>query len=244
RRAISYPMRPMSASRCARTASDEPSEMDMTNRNPRSIATTVWFTLPPSKIREAPADRDVRPEATAASWSARSRGKPSDIARRSPSAETTPVWGDPGVVSPQSVINQLSFCPAWLIRRTLTLLVVRAVRAEALAVRFTARAAAPLDTATQVAQPAPDVFRGAGDLGACLRCGFGGSLDQIGLGDPSRQTGGGHSARLGLPERRGLLPALVVRRTPAAVAVALRDGGRRLLGHAPCAARAVRAVHG
>src|SRR5690606_33555141 len=219
-------------------ASDEPSEMDMMNRNPRSISTTVWFTLPPSKIREAPAVRDVRPEATAASWSARSRGKPSDIARRSPSAETTTVWDTPGVLSTKLVINQFRFCAAWLIGLTLTLLVVGAVRTEALAVRFTACVAAPLDTAPQVAQPAPDVLRGAGDLGASLGSGFGGTLDQVGLGHPPRQTRGGHSARLGLPQLRGLLPALVVRRTPAAaVAVVLRRRGRRLLARVPRAAR-------
>src|SRR6476620_5648225 len=66
-------------------------------------------------MREAPAVREVRPEATAASWSARSRGKPSDIARRSPSAETTTVWDTPGVLSAKLVINQLRFCAAWLI---------------------------------------------------------------------------------------------------------------------------------
>src|SRR5690606_23383149 len=238
RRAISYPMRPMSASGCASTASDEPSEMDMMKRNPRSISTTVWFTLPPSKSREAPAVRDVRPEATAASWSARSRGKPSDIARRSPSAETTTVWDTPGVLSTKLVINQFRFCAAWLIGLTLTLLVVGAVRTEALAVRFTACVAAPLDTAPQVALPAPGVLRGAGDLGASLGSGFGGARDQVGLGHPPRQTRGGHSARLGLPQLRGLLPALVVRRTPAAaVAVVLRRRGRRLLARVPRAAR-------
>src|SRR5690606_34995522 len=59
-----------------------------------------------------------------------------------------------------------------------------------------------------------------------------------GLGHPPRQTRGGHSARLGLPQLRGLLPALVVRRTPAAaVAVVLRRRGRRLLARVPRAAR-------
>ncbi|CAM5367679.1 hypothetical protein SFUMM280S_06430 [Streptomyces fumanus] len=71
--------------------------------------------MPPSKIRDAPAVREVSPEATAASWSARSRGKPSDIARRSPSADTTTVWDTPGVLSTKFVINQLRFCAAWLI---------------------------------------------------------------------------------------------------------------------------------
>src|SRR5882757_9440260 len=159
-------MRPMSASGCARTASDEPSETDMMKRNPRSISTTVWFTLPPSKMRDAPAVSEVRPDATAASWSARSRGKPSDIARRSPSAETTTVWDTPGVLSTKLVINQFRFCAAWLIGLTLTLLVVGAVRTEALAVRVrvTTCVASLLYAAAQVAQPAPDVLRGAGDL--------------------------------------------------------------------------------
>src|SRR3954463_10852995 len=106
-------------------------------------------------MREAPAVSEVRPEATAASWSARSRGKPSDIARRSPSAETTTVWDTPGVLSTKLVINQFRFCAAWLIGLTLTLLVVGAIRAEALAIRVTACGAAPLDATAQVAQPAP-----------------------------------------------------------------------------------------
>src|ERR671920_2445208 len=110
-------------------------------------------------MREAPAVREVRPEATAANWSARSRGNPSEIARRSPSAETTTVCDTQGVLSTKLVINQFRFCAAWLIGLTLTLLVVGAVRTEALAVRFTACAAATLHAAAQVAQPAPDVLR-------------------------------------------------------------------------------------
>src|SRR6478672_216673 len=171
----------MSHSGWERTARDDPSETDMRKRKPRSISTTVWFTLPPSKMRDAPAVNEVSPDATAASWSARSRGKPSDIARRSPSAETTTVWDTPGVLSTKLVINQFRFCAAWLIGLTLTLLVVGAVRTEALTVRFTACAggtASALDASAQVAQPAPDVLRGAGDLWAALGGGLGGSLDQ------------------------------------------------------------------
>src|SRR6476660_3348587 len=147
----------MSHSGCASTAREEPSETDMMKRKPRSISTTVWLTLPPSKMREAPAVSEVRPEATAASWSARSRGNPSDIASSRPSAETTTVWDTPGVLSTKLVINQFRFCAAWLIGLTLTLLVVGAVRTEALTVRFTACAggtASALDASAQVAQPA------------------------------------------------------------------------------------------
>src|ERR1700752_446579 len=154
----------MSHSGWARTARDDPSETDIRKRNPRSISTTACATVPPSKIGDAPAVREVNPDSTAASWSARSRGKPSDIARRSPSAETTTVCDTPGVLSTKLVINQFRFCAAWLIGLTLTLLVVGAVRTEALAVRFTSRTAAPLDAPAQVAQPAPDVLGSAGDL--------------------------------------------------------------------------------
>src|SRR3954470_477197 len=235
----------MSHSGCASTARDEPSETDIRKRKPRSISTTVWFTAPPSKMRDAPAVSEVRPDATAASWSARSRGNPSDIARRSPSAETTTVCDTPGVLSTKLVINQFRFCAAWLIGLTLTLLVVGAVRAEALTVRIAAGIAAPLDTATQIAQPAPDVLGSTGDRWAPLRGGFGGSLDQVGLGHPPRQTGGGDPARLGLPELGGLLPPRVVGRAPGfAAAVALRRGGRRLLVRVPRAVRAVGAAPG
>ncbi len=72
-------------------------------------------TAPPSKMRDAPEVSEVSPDATAASWSARSRGKPSDMARSSPSAETTTVWDTPGVLSTKLVINQFRFCAAWLI---------------------------------------------------------------------------------------------------------------------------------
>ena len=151
-------------------------------------------------MREAPAVSEVRPEATAASWSARSRGNPSDIARRSPSAETTTVWDTPGVLSTKLVINQFRFCAAWLIGLTLTLLVVGAVRTRSPAVRVTTCVASLLDAASQVAQPAPDVLRGAGDLGAALRGRLRRALDQIGLGHPPGQTGRGDPARLRLPE--------------------------------------------
>src|SRR6201989_1022179 len=143
----------MSHSGWERTAKDEPSETDMRKRKPRSISTTVWATVPPSKIREAPAVSEVRPEATAASWSARSRGKPSDMASRSPSAETTTVWDTPGVLSTKLVINQLRFCAAWLIGLTLTLLVVGTARALARSVHVGPRVAAALDPAPQVAEP-------------------------------------------------------------------------------------------
>src|SRR3954454_3908165 len=184
----------MSHSGWERTARDDPSETDIRKRKPRSISTTVCATVPPSKMREAPAVSEVRPEATAASWSARSRGKPSDIARRRPAADATTVWDTPGVLSTKLVINQFRFCAAWLIGLTLTLLGGGAVRTEALTVRFTAGVAAPLDTATQIAHPAPDVLGSAGDRWAPLGGGFGGSLDQVGLGHPPRQTGGGDPA--------------------------------------------------
>lgn len=80
------------------------------------------------------------------------------------------------------VINQLRFCAAWLIGLTLTLLVVGAVRTEALAVRVTTCIASLLDAAAQVAQPAPDVLGSAGDLGAALWGRFRGSSTRLALG--------------------------------------------------------------
>src|SRR5918999_137140 len=143
-------------------------------------------------MRDAPAVSEVRPDATAASWSARSRGNPSDIARRSPSAETTTVWDTPGVVSTKWVINQFRFCAAWLIGLTLTLLVVGAFMAAVAAARtlrgrtvaVTAFGTPSLHAAGEPAQPAPDVLGSAGDLGAALRGLLGGTLDQVGPGHP------------------------------------------------------------
>src|ERR671924_639553 len=50
----------------ASTARQEPSLMDMTNRKPRSISTTVCLTRPPSKQRAAPWVRLDSPDAWAA----------------------------------------------------------------------------------------------------------------------------------------------------------------------------------
>src|SRR6478752_1506893 len=158
-------------------------------------------------MREAPAVREVRPDATAASWSARSRGKPSDIARRSPSADTTTVWDTPGVLSTKLVINQLRFCAAWLIGLTLTLLVVGITCVRP-------RGTSPQDPTAQVAQPAPHVLRGAGDLWAALLGLLRRALDQVGLGHAPGETGRSDPARLRVPELLGPLPALVVRRAP------------------------------
>src|SRR5258708_4110735 len=104
----------MSQSEEASTASTEPSLIAMTNRKPRTISTTVWVTAPPSKIRAAPWVRLDRPEATAASWSARSRGKPLETASSRPSEETTTVCATPGTRSTKLVISQLRFWAAWL----------------------------------------------------------------------------------------------------------------------------------
>src|SRR6185437_340635 len=104
----------MSQSEEASTASTEPSLIAITNKKPRTISTTVWVTAPPSKIRAAPWVRLDRPEATAASWSARSRGKPLDTASSRPSEETTTVCATPGTRSTKLVISQLRFCAAWL----------------------------------------------------------------------------------------------------------------------------------
>src|SRR5579883_1811652 len=104
----------MSQSEDASTARTEPSLIAITNRKPRTISTTVWVTAPPSKIRAAPWVRLDRPEATAASWSARSRGKPLETASSRPSDETTTVCATPGTRSTKLVISKLRICAAWL----------------------------------------------------------------------------------------------------------------------------------
>src|SRR6266511_3509998 len=79
----------------------------MTNRNPRSISTTVCLTLPPLKQRVAPSVRLARPEAMAASWSALGRSRWSDTATGNPSAETTMAWATPGVALAKLPTSQL-----------------------------------------------------------------------------------------------------------------------------------------
>src|SRR6202035_621492 len=63
----------MSQSSDASTARLDPSLTAITSSTPRRISTIVWVTGPPSKTRAAPCVRLVKPEVTAASWSARPR---------------------------------------------------------------------------------------------------------------------------------------------------------------------------
>src|SRR6266536_781315 len=104
----------MSHWRVARTASTDPSLIDMTNRKPFSISTTVWFTLPPPKYLAAPWVRLDSPEATAASWSAVARSRSSERAMSRPSAETTIVWMTPGTFLTKFWTSQFRFCASLL----------------------------------------------------------------------------------------------------------------------------------
>src|SRR5215469_1059499 len=79
----------------------------MMTSTPRCISTTVWTTAPPSNTREAPWVRLVRPEVTAASWSARSCGNPAENASGSPSEDTTTACATSGTRSTKFVISQL-----------------------------------------------------------------------------------------------------------------------------------------
>src|SRR6185312_11486457 len=90
----------------ARTDRHEPSLMDMSSTMPRSISTTVCTTPPASKQRAAPWVRLTKPDATAASWSARSRGSRSELVSRRPSAETTMACATPGTRSAKFETSQ------------------------------------------------------------------------------------------------------------------------------------------
>src|SRR6202020_1143751 len=100
----------MSQSADASTARLDPSLIAITSNRPRAISTTVWVTGPPSKTREAPWVKLVRPEVTAASWSTRSAGKPFEYARGSPSDETTMACATDGTLSTKVVLSQVG---AW-----------------------------------------------------------------------------------------------------------------------------------
>src|SRR5436305_9044777 len=80
----------------ASTASHDPSEIAMSSRNPPCISTTVWTTWPAEKHSAAPLVRLPSPDATAESWSARSRGSPDELAISRPSADTTAACATPG----------------------------------------------------------------------------------------------------------------------------------------------------
>src|ERR1700759_2458214 len=84
--------------------------MAMITSTPRCISTTVCTTAPPSNTREAPWVRLVSPEVTAASWSARSCGKPALNASGRPSEETTTACATSGTRSTKLVISQLRSC--------------------------------------------------------------------------------------------------------------------------------------
>src|SRR5699024_9734273 len=87
----------------------EPSLMAIRTITPSSISTTGSFTAPASKHRAAPWVRLTRPEATAASWSARSSGNRLDEVNNNPSAETTTACATPGTRSAKSLTSQ----PNW-----------------------------------------------------------------------------------------------------------------------------------
>src|SRR5215467_10433403 len=100
----------MSQSVEASTARTEPLLMAITSNSPASISTTVCTTDPASNTRAAPWVRLVRPEATAASWSARSCGKPSENASGRPSADTTIACATAGTRSTKLVMSQFRSC--------------------------------------------------------------------------------------------------------------------------------------
>src|SRR4030095_5830050 len=104
----------MSQDGAASTARQEPSLTDITSREPISLSTTLWVTVPPPKILAAPWVRLARPEATAASWSALARSRRSDTAISSPSAETTIECAPPGTLLAKLETSQLRFCASLL----------------------------------------------------------------------------------------------------------------------------------
>src|ERR1700722_12626800 len=88
----------------------EPLLIAMITSTPLCISTTVCTTAPPSNTRDAPCVRLVSPEVTAASWSARSWGKPALNASGSPSEDTTTACATSGTRSTKLVISQLRSC--------------------------------------------------------------------------------------------------------------------------------------
>src|SRR5579872_4552290 len=88
----------------------EPLLIAMMTSTPRCISTTVCTTAPPSNTRDAPWVRLVRPEVTAASWSARSWGNPALNASGRPSEDTTTACATSGTRSTKLVISQLRSC--------------------------------------------------------------------------------------------------------------------------------------
>src|SRR5215472_15019696 len=82
----------------------------MITSTPRCISTTVWTTAPPSNTLDAPWVRLVRPDVTAASWSARSCGNPAENASGRPSEDTTTACATSGTRSTKLVISQLRSC--------------------------------------------------------------------------------------------------------------------------------------
>src|SRR5436305_1990112 len=208
----------MSLSVAARVAMTEPSLMAITYRKPRAISTTVWVTAPPSKIRAEPWVRLARPLATAASWSARSRVRPSEDAISSPSEETTMVWATPGTRSTKFEINQLRLSASWLIP-----LMSRSSTLFGLAGQLLGVAAEGRQAAAYGLGGGGDPRR-RGDLGRAVGSGL--ARHQIRLRHPARQAAGGDSVADRMGERGGGLPSLVSRRGPGS-RVGLGLGHRR-----------------
>src|SRR5215218_6653133 len=193
--------------------------IDITNRKPRSISTTVCLTIPPSKQREAPRVRLDSPEAIAASWSARGRSRRSDSAIGRPSAETTIAWATPGVLLAKFVTSQLRLRASALSSGITPPLRSGSVLRPLADVGAAGDVAAALEPGAVAGQHAADLFGatsgGWGRLGL-LAGGLLASDDtrgevgprhppwQAGLGQPGARRGG---ARLVLrPGRHGRLP--------------------------------------
>src|SRR6185437_2208684 len=214
----------MSLSVAARVAMTEPSLIAITYRKPRAISTTVWVTAPPSKIRAEPWVRLASPLATAASWSARSRVRPSEDAMSSPSEETTMVWATPGTFSTKFEINQLRLSASWLIPLMSRSSTLFGLAGQLLGVAAEGRQA-----------PAHGLGRGReprrrSDLGRAVGPGLPGH--QIRLRHPARQPAGGSPVPDRVGQRGCGLPGVIARRGPGPRS-RLRFNPRRGRGRRP-----------
>src|SRR6266571_4779656 len=102
-----------------------------------AISTTVWLTVPASNRRAAPSVRLSRPEAMAASWSARSRSRRSDTATSRPSVETTAACATPAVLRTKLSTSQFRLWASLLSSMVMT--VPRSRRVGRWARRWTSR---------------------------------------------------------------------------------------------------------
>ena len=209
--------------------------MDMMKRNPRSISTTVWFTA--ATLEDAGRARGQRGQT-----GGDGRQLVGAVAREAfGHRQKESVGGDHHRVGhPGGVVHEVGDQPVQVLRRLAHRAHTNAPGCRCCQGRSPGRRSfhclrcVPAGRRGAGCSACPGRPRGRGRPGGRPGGSFRGALDQVGLGYPPRQAGGGDPARLGLRScsARCQRSSFAERQSLGAVAAAGVRAGRRLLAHA------------